>query len=115
MEGVSSEEWQNLTSGGSVQGADTAILIYPSIEACSEGLYRCVITNAVGKITSECAVHIIGEFKWVVQLSVGHELHVDLQPYSDNTFWFSACYNVPISGLHFMQVKSGSCVMSLMN
>ena len=62
VEGVSSGEWQNLSSGGPVQGAATATLTYPSIEACSEGLYRCVVTNAVGEITSECAEHIIGEF-----------------------------------------------------
>ena len=62
VKGLCSEEWQNLSSGGSAQGADTATLTYPSIEACSEGLYRCVVTNAVGEITSECADHIIGEF-----------------------------------------------------
>ena len=62
VEGVSSGEWRNLTSGGPVQGVDTATLTYPSIESCSEGLYRCMVTNAVGEMISECADHIIGEF-----------------------------------------------------
>ena len=62
MEGVSSGEWQNLTSGESVQGVDTATVMFTSIESCNEGLYRCVVTNAVGEIMSECADQIIGEF-----------------------------------------------------
>ena len=62
VEGVSSEEWQNLSSGGPVQGAETATLTYSSIKSCSEGLYRCVVTNAVGEMMSECADHILGEF-----------------------------------------------------
>ena len=62
VEGVISEEWQNLSSGESVQGADTATLKYSSIGACSEGLYRCVVTNVVGKAISEYTDHIIGEF-----------------------------------------------------
>ena len=61
VEGVSSGEWQNLSSGGSVQGADTATLTYSSIEACSEGLYRCVVTNAVGEEISEYTDLIFGE------------------------------------------------------
>ena len=61
VEGVSSGEWQNLSSGGSVQGADTATLTYSSIEACSEGLYRCVVTNVIGEEISEYTDHIIGE------------------------------------------------------
>ena len=66
VEGVSSEEWQNLSSGGSVQGANSATLTYSSIEACSEGLYRCVVTNVVGKEISEYTDHIIGEELWLV-------------------------------------------------
>ena len=62
VEGVSSEEWQNLSSGGSVQGVDTATLMFTSIESCSEGLYRCVVTNVIGEEISECAEHIPGEF-----------------------------------------------------
>ena len=57
-----SEEWQNLSSGGSVQGAETATLTYSSIGACSEGLYRCVVTNVVGEEISEYTDHIVGEF-----------------------------------------------------
>ena len=60
-EGVISGEWQNLASGGSVQGADTATLMFTSIESCSEGLYRCVVTNVVGEEISEYTDHIIGE------------------------------------------------------
>ena len=62
VEGVSSEEWQKLSSGGSVQGADTATLMFTSIESCSEGLYRCVVTNVVGEDVSEYTDHINGEF-----------------------------------------------------
>ena len=62
VEGVSSEEWQNLTSRESVQGADTATLMFTSIESCSEGLYRCVVTNIVGEEISEYTDHIVGEF-----------------------------------------------------
>ena len=58
MEG---EEWQNLSTGGSVQGVDTATLMFTSIESCSEGLYRCVVTNVVGEEISEYTDHIIGE------------------------------------------------------
>ena len=62
MEGVSSDEWQNLSSGGPVQGADTATLMFTSIESCSEGLYRCVVTNVVGEDISEYTDRINGEF-----------------------------------------------------
>jgi len=62
VEGVINEEWQNLSSGGSVQGTDTATMTYSSIESCSEGLYRCVVTNAAGEMMSECTDHILGEF-----------------------------------------------------
>ena len=61
VEGVSSGEWQNLSSGGPVQGVDTATLTYSSIEACNEGLYRCVVTNIVGEEISDYTDHIIGE------------------------------------------------------
>ena len=62
IEGVSSEEWLNLTSGGSAQGADTATLTFTSIESCSEGLYRCVVTNVAGKEISKYTDHIVGEY-----------------------------------------------------
>ena len=61
VEGVSSGEWQNLSSGGSAQGVDTATLTYSSIESCTEGLYRCVVTNIIGEEISEYTDHIIGE------------------------------------------------------
>ena len=61
VEGVISEEWQNLTSSGSVQGANTATLTYSSIESCSDGLYRCVVTNVVGEGISMFAEHINSE------------------------------------------------------
>ena len=63
VEGVHKGEWQNLSSGGSVQGVDTATLSYSSIEACSEGLYQCVVTNVVGEEISEYTDHIIGEYQ----------------------------------------------------
>ena len=63
VEGVSCGEWQNLSSGGPVQGADTATLTYSTIEACSEGLYRCVVTNIVGEEITKCTDHIIGEYQ----------------------------------------------------
>ena len=62
VEGVGSGEWQNLSSGGPVQGTDTATLTYSSIESCSEGLYRCVVTNTVGEDISKYTDHINGEF-----------------------------------------------------
>ena len=61
VEGVSSGEWQNLSSGGSAQGVETATLTFTSIESCSEGLYRCVVTNVVGEEISEYTDHIIGK------------------------------------------------------
>ena len=61
VEGVSSGVWQNLSSAGPAQGADTATLTFSSIEACSEGLYRCVVTNIVGEEMSECTDLIFGE------------------------------------------------------
>ena len=68
VEGASSEEWQNLSSGGSVQGADTATLTFFSIEACSEGLYRCVVTNIVGEEISKYTDYIIGEYRVVMPI-----------------------------------------------
>ena len=62
VEGVGSGEWQNLSSGGPVQGTDTATMTYSSIESCSEGLYRCVVTNTVGEEISEYTNYIPGEF-----------------------------------------------------
>ena len=79
VEGVSSEEWQNLSSGGSVQGADTATLTYSSIEACTEGLYRCVVTNIVGEEISKCIDHIIGEYQ---QLPCQQMCSCAYRPYS---------------------------------
>ena len=63
LDGVSSGEWQNVSSGGSAQGADTATLTYSNIEACREGLYRCVVTNIVGEEISKCTDYIIGEYQ----------------------------------------------------
>ena len=56
-----SEEWQNLTSDGSVVGTDTLTLTFSGSESCSEGLYRCVVTNCTGTAPSKWAEHIIGE------------------------------------------------------
>ena len=94
MEGVSSKEWQNLSSGGSVQGADTATLAYSSIESCSEGVYRCVVTNVAGEDISECADYIIGEYM------------CHAKPYLE-------C-GVMACSTH-IQVKSQSCVFWSMN
>ena len=55
------EEWRNLSSGGSLQGTDTPMLKFLSSESCSEGLYRCMVTNLVGAVPSNCADYIIGE------------------------------------------------------
>ena len=66
VEGVHSGEWQNLSSGGSAQGAETATLTFTSIESCSEGLYRCVVTNVVGEEISEYTNYIPGEFTLMV-------------------------------------------------
>ena len=66
VEGVGSGQWKNLSSGGSVQGADTATLTFISIESCSEGLYRCVVTNVVGEEISKCTDHIVGEYRVVM-------------------------------------------------
>ena len=68
MEGVSSENWQNLSSGGSVLGADTAALMFTSIESCREGLYRCVVSNVVGEAISEYTDHIIGEYRVIMPI-----------------------------------------------
>ena len=56
-----SEEWQKLSSGGSLQGTDTPTLTFSSSQSCSEGLYRCMVTNCAGAVLSNCADHIIGE------------------------------------------------------
>ena len=61
MEGVCRGEWQNLSSGGSLEGADTATLTYSSIESCTEGLYQCVVTNVAGEEISEYTDHVIGK------------------------------------------------------
>ena len=56
-----SEEWQNLSRSGSIQGADTPKLTFSGSESCREGLYRCTVTNCAGEVLSECAEHIVGE------------------------------------------------------
>ena len=56
-----SEEWQNLNSDGSVQGTDTPTLTFSSRESCSEGHYRCVVTNCTGTAPSKWVEYIIGE------------------------------------------------------
>ena len=61
VEAVHSGEWQNLSSGGSVQGVETATLTFTSIESCREGLYRCVVTNVVGEEISDYTDYIIGK------------------------------------------------------
>ena len=63
VKGVSTEDWQNVSSGGSAQGADIATLTFSSIESCREGLYRCVVTNVVGEEISKCTDYIIGEYQ----------------------------------------------------
>ena len=63
VKGVSTEDWHNISSGGSAQGADTATLTFSSIESCKEGLYRCVVTNVVGEEISKCTDYIIGEYQ----------------------------------------------------
>ena len=68
VEGVHSGEWENLSSGGSAQGADTETLMFTSIESCSEGLYRCVVTNVVGEEISEYTDHINGELNCSFEL-----------------------------------------------
>ena len=59
------EEWQNLFCDASVQGTDTPTLTFSSSESCSEGLYRCTVTNSAGAVQSECVDHIIGELAHV--------------------------------------------------
>ena len=56
-----SEEWKNLTSGGSLQGTGTPTLTFSSSESCREGHYRCMVTNCAGAVLSNCADHIMGE------------------------------------------------------
>ena len=63
------EEWQNLSSSGSVQGTDTPTLTFSSSKSCSEGLYRCTVTNCVGAVQSAHVDHITGE---LVQLYKQH-------------------------------------------
>ena len=60
-EPIGKKEWQNLSSGDSLQGTDTPMLTFISSESCSEGLYRCMVTNCAGSVPSNCADYIIGE------------------------------------------------------
>ena len=55
------EKWQNLFCDVSVLGTDTPTLTFSSSESCSEGLYRCTVTDCAGAVQSECVDHIIGE------------------------------------------------------
>ena len=59
------EQWQNFSSDASVQGTDTSTLTFSISESCSEGLYRCIVTNCSGAVQSECVDHIIGELQHV--------------------------------------------------
>ena len=59
------EQWQNLSSDASVQGTDSPTLTFSSSESCSEGRYRCTVTNCAGAVQSECVDHIIGELQHV--------------------------------------------------
>ena len=59
------DQWQNLSSGVSIQGTGTPTLTFSSSKSCGEGLYRCVVTNCAGAVQSECVDHIIGELQHV--------------------------------------------------
>ena len=75
--GGSSEEWQNVTCGGSVQGENSSRLTYPSIEFCSERLYRCVVTNVFGEETSkivDCIV--VGEYIVVIVFNISYNVYI---------------------------------------
>ena len=62
-EGDGRDEWQDLSSGGSLQGVDTPTLTYSNVQSCRGGLYRCVITNCAEKITSNGAELTVGKCK----------------------------------------------------
>ena len=96
VEGVHSGEWQNLSSGGSVQGAETATLTYRSIESCSEGLYRCVVTNDVGEEISEYTDHIISEF-WMVSCGTFNgSLTILTATLRQCAFIYSCCFTLHV-------------------
>ena len=67
-EGDGRDEWQNLSSGSSLQGADTPMLTYSNVQSCNDGLYRCVITNCAEKVTSDYAELTVGKCKLVSKL-----------------------------------------------
>ena len=52
-----SEEWQLCD----VEGPQTAVLSFPSVQKSNEGQYRCSISNCAGSQTSNTATLSIGE------------------------------------------------------
>lgn len=53
-------QWQfnniNLVNGGSISGADTGTLTINPVAWANKGTFRCIVTNAVGSVTSKNAV-----------------------------------------------------------
>ena len=62
-EGDTRDEWQDLSSGGSLLGVDTPTLTYSNVQSCREGLYRCVVINCAEKIVSDYAELTVSKFK----------------------------------------------------
>ena len=67
------EQWQNLSSDASFQGTDSPTLIFPTTESCTEGLYRCMVTNCAGAVQSEVVDHITGKLAHVT--AVHQDVH----------------------------------------
>ena len=74
--GDSSEEWQNITCGGSVQGENSSRLTYPSTEFCSGRLYRCVVTNVFGERTSQIVDCTVGEYIVVIVFNISYSAYI---------------------------------------
>ena len=68
-EGSGRDEWQDLSSGGSLQGVDTPTLTYSNVQSCREGLYRCVIINHAEKTVSDYAELTVSKFKLRLRVS----------------------------------------------
>ena len=60
-----SYQWQkdgvDLTDGGSITGATTAILTITGVMESDEGGYGCVVTNIAGMVTSDTATLTVGK------------------------------------------------------
>lgn len=92
-------DWNNLTNGGGISGADTPTLAVASVDTTDAGDYRCVVTSPCGIVTSSEAALSVGETTRIVTQPV------DQSAYYEETVRFSVTASG--SGLRYQWQLNG--------